>query len=323
MKRWYFITIILFIVSSYAYGQSFNIVEKYRGDPFFSSIDMLKLEFDCIRSDGYWQKSLEEQQKDDERCPLNHLKFDFRRLYKLIVKDPIAYKGNKVQLKLSIPRDNNTKEDLDALGGDISLSLIYQNKVKDKIYLANNSFNFDFVAAGYQRYYIAPSGDIFTLLLIEDDMGTAPTLWKHYKIDTNKMKFILKEMLIYAADIQFQIIPRTQFNVLTERYRLDYSRQRYEDDSCIENEKGKYYYCNEIYKYYENKLKQKIKLLDHKQKVPTDSFPALKQKMDAICLKTALPAYQEDIFPYLSNIMYCSIQQFRQEIQKTEKKLAE
>ncbi|OCG27301.1 hypothetical protein A9G11_12870 [Gilliamella sp. wkB108] len=324
MKRWYFITIILFIVSSSAYGQSFNIAKKYRGDPFFTNNNMLKLEYDCIRHSDYWQDQ-NKQKKDDERCPLNHLKFDYGSLYKLIDKDPIAYKDNNIQLRLSAPKDDNDniKEDLEVFGGKITLSLIHQNKVKDKIFLADDFFELGEYAVGYQRYYIAPSGDIYTILFVETEEGITPMLSKHYKIDTNKMEFTLKEILISAADTHFQIIYPTKFDVLTEKLQLDYSQQQ--SESCQEEIKdGEYYHCYlDLYKYYENKLKQKIKLLDHKQKVQTDSFPVLKQKMDSICLETASPIYYEDIFPYLSKMMSCSIQQFKQEIKQAEKKLTQ
>lgn len=306
MKRCSFITIILFIVSASVYGQSFNIAKKYRGDPFFSNNNMLELEHDCIRHPDYWQDE-DEKKKDDERCPLNHLTFDFSRLYKLIVKYPIAYKDNNIQLRLSKSKqDYDPNED----GGEITLSLIYQNKVKDKIFLADNFFELGEYAVGYQHYYIAPSGDIYTILFVETEEGITPMLRKRYHIDTNKMEFTLKEMLISAADTHFQIIYPTQFNVLTEKLQLDYSQQQ--SDSCQEEIKdGEYHHCYlDLYQYYENKLKQKLQ---------NQSFATLKQKMDSICLTAALPVYHKDIFPYLSKMMSCSIQQFKQEINQPEK----
>ena len=49
MKYSFYIGIIFSLFSTYCYSQSFDIDEKYRGDLFFSKIDMQKLGQDCIR----------------------------------------------------------------------------------------------------------------------------------------------------------------------------------------------------------------------------------------------------------------------------------
>ena len=96
--------------------------------------------------------------------------------------------------------NNDIESDGTIYGGDIFLSIVKDNIVKDQIYLANNYINLSYFAAAYQHYFISPEGDINTLYLIETEDGICPMFWKHYKIDNQKMKFVLQDMLVNDTD---------------------------------------------------------------------------------------------------------------------------
>ncbi|MWP62518.1 hypothetical protein [Gilliamella sp. Pas-s25] len=335
MKQKLSLGAILFMFSYCVYGQLLDINSKYRGEPFFMSVDMHQLQQDCARNeDEYNQLDKKEKIKYDSRCPLNNLKFDFKRLDKLIDEDPIAYNGNDFQLKLSIspinPKNKN-EEDLPNLGRDITLSLISKNQVIDKLFLANNSFsNNPNLWNGYQHYYIAPSGDIYTLLSIksepiEDESGTFPTLWKHYNIDTSNMKFVLKEMQINMPEATYHIIYPNQFNIKFHEGAVEYGLTLEESIALFEQSSkdgsSDYSLATRVYRYYQDQLKEKIKLLDS-NKQQQDSLLALKQNINTACLITTAPIYESDIEPYLDKVLTCLIEQHRQAIKHVEDELA-
>ncbi|SCB72096.1 hypothetical protein GA0061081_10143 [Gilliamella bombicola] len=325
---------ILFMFSYCVYGQLLDINSKYRGEPFFMSVDMHQLQQDCARNeDEYNQLDKKEKIKYDSRCPLNNLKFDFKRLDKLIDEDPIAYNGNDFQLKLSIspinPKNQN-EEDLPNLGRDITLSLISKNQVIDKLFLANNSFsNNPNLWNGYQHYYIAPSGDIYTLLSIksepiEDESGTFPTLWKHYNVDTSNMRFVLKEMQINMPEATYQIIYPNQFNTKFHEGAVEYGLTLEESialfDQSSKDGSSDYSLASRVYHYYQDQLKEKVNQLDNK-KQQQDSFTALKQNINKTCLATPAPIHESDIELYLHKVLTCLIEQDRQAIKHAEDEL--
>jgi len=275
----------------------------------------------------------------DKLCPVEkiNLKFDFEGLYKFIYKEPvIIYNGKDFQLTLSMSEDyedyedNEDNEDNDIesgvtiFGGGISLSIVKDNIVKDQIYLANNSIYLSDFAVAYQRYFISPEGEIYTLYLIETEEGITPMFWKHYKIDDEKMKFVLQDMKVNVTDgidgIQYQIIYPNQFNVISNKpvTKIDHKELK----SC-ENEydKEEYYGCYlDVYNHYNNKLKQKINLLNKKNNMIKKSYSTLQQKMASDCLKLSPPVYgdREETDPYLSKVMFCLIQNYKQEITDIE-----
>ena len=322
MKYSHYLVSLCLLFSTYCYSQHYQIEDKYRGDPFFRKINMNKLEKDCTYPPNYWQLSGSKQEKIQKLCPLNNLKFDFEGLYKFIYKEPvIIYNGQDFQLTLSMPLNEHDIAPETILGREISLSIISDNIVKDKIYLANNSIYLSDFAVAYQRYFISPEGEIYTLYLIETEEGITPMFWKHYKIDDKKMKFVLQDMKVNVTDgIQYQIIYPNQFNVISNKpvTKIDHKELK----SC-ENEydKEEYYGCYlDVYNHYNNKLKQKINLLNKKNNMIKKSYSTLQQKMASDCLKLPPPVTgnRRKTDPYLSKVMFCLIQDYKQEITDIE-----
>ena len=269
MKYTHYLASLCLLFSTYCYSQDYQIEDKYRGDPFFRKINMNKLEKDCTYPLDYWQLDDLKKQKIHDLCPLHNLKFDFTSLHKFIYKEPvIIYNGQDFQLTLSMSENYNIESDGTIFGGDIFLSIVKDNIVKDRIYLANNHISFpdyDFLAVGYQHYFISPEGEVNTLYLIEDEDGICPMFWKHYKIDNKKMKFVLQDMLLNTiVGVQYQIIYPNQFNVISNQPATKIDPK--ELKSCEDKyDKEEYYSCYiDVYNYYNNRLKQKINLLNKK-----------------------------------------------------------
>ena len=221
-------------------------------------------------------------------------------------------------------QDDDIESSATIYGGDIFLSIVKDNIINDQIYLANNYIYFSDVAVGFQRYYISPEGEVYTLYLQEDDIGTSPILWKHYKIDNQKMKFVLQDMLVSVTDgVQYQIIYPNQFNVISNKLvtKIDPKELK----SCEDKyNKEEYYSCYiDIYNHYNNRLKQKINLLNKSNNTIKKSYLKLQQKMDSDCLMLPPPVPGDRKTPhYLSNVMFCLIQNYKQEITNIEKQLA-
>ena len=209
-------------------------------------------------------------------------------------------------------------------GGEIFLSIVKSNVVKDKIYLANNFIDLSNDAVAYQRYYISPQGEVYTLYLIETEEGIFPMLWKHYKIDNQKMKFVLQDMLVNVTDgVQYQIIYPNQFNVISNKPVTKIEPK--ELKSCEdEYNKEEFYDCYlDVYNHYNSRLKQKINLLNKNNNIIKKSYLKLQQKITSDCLMLPPPVSGDEAFdPYLSHITFCLIQNYKQEITNIEKQLA-
>ena len=326
MKYSYYLVLLYLLFSTNCYSQHYQIEDKYRGDPFFRKININKLEKDCTYPLDYWQLDSTKQQEADKLCPLNNLKFDFEGLYEFIYKKPvILYNVKGLQLTLSMSENNDVESGFTILGGEIFLSIVKDNIVKDQIYLANNFIYLSDVAVGFQRYYISPAGEVYTLYLIETEEGICPMLWKHYKIDNQKMKFVLQDMLVNISDgPQYQIIYPNQFNVISNKPVTKIDPQKLK--SCEdEYNKEEYHSCYiDVYNHYNNRLKQKINLLNKKNNTVKKSYLKLQQKMASSCLELPPPVSgnRGETDPYLSKVMFCLIQNYKQEITDIEKQLA-
>ena len=331
MKYSYYLASLCLLFSAYCYSQHYQIDDKYRGDPFFRKIDMNKLEKDCTYPPNYWQLDNSKQQEVDKLCPVekNNLKFDFAGLYKFIYKEPvILYNGKDFQLTLGMFRDNqdnDVESGVTIHGGDIFLSIVRNNIVEDQIFLADNFIDLADYVVAYQRYFISPQGEVYTLYLIETEEGIFPMLWKHYKIDNQKMKFVLQDMLINVSNgVQYQIIYPNQFNVISNKPVTKIEPK--ELKSCEdEYDKEEYYSCYlDVYNHYNNRLKQKINLLNKSNNTIKKSYSKLQQKMASSCLELPPPVSgnRGETDPYLSNVMFCLIQNYKQEITNIEKQLA-
>ena len=329
MKYSHYLVPLCLLFSTYCYSQHYQIEDTYRGDPFFRKIDMNKLEKDCTYPPNYLQSIYDSKEQEvDKLCPVkkNNLKFDLKELYKFIYKEPvIIYNGQDFQLTLSMSENNDIESDGTIYGGDIFLSIVKDNIVKDRIYLANNYINLSDFAAAQQHYFISPEGEIYTLYLIETEDGICPMFWKHYKIDNKKMKFVLQDMLVNVTDgVQYQIIYPNQFNVISNKPVKKIDSQ--ELKSCEdEYDKEEYYSCHiDVYNHYNNRLKQKINLLNKSNNTIKKSYSKLQQKMASSCLELPPPVSgnRRKTDPYLSKVMFCLIQNYKQEITNIEKQLA-
>ena len=149
-------------------------------------------------------------------------------------------------------------------------------------------------------------------------------IYQVYKIDNQKMKFVLQDMLVNVTDgVQYQIIYPNQFNVISNKPATKPNPKALK--SC-ENEydKEEYHRCYlDVYNYYENRLKQKINLLNKKNNTINKSYSTLQQKMASDCLEFPPPVSgdRNETDPYLSKVMFCLIQNYKQEITDIEKAL--
>ena len=318
MKYSYYLASLCLLISSHCYSQHYQIEDKYRGDPFFRKINMNKLEKDCTYPLDYWQLDNTKQKEIDKLCPLNNLKFDFTSLHKFIYQGPrVIYNGQDFQLTLSMPLNEYDIAPETILGREISLSIINDNIVKDKIYLANNFMSIGELSVAYQRYYISPQGDIYTLYLGESDAGILPILWKHYQIDTQTMKFKLIQIDWGSVKIT---LPDNFTALPNPEQKVNYKDKEFK--KCLKDETSEGCFDFKVYFYYLEQLKLKIELLTKKQKDKKNRFSLFKQKLDKKCLATPLPFDDDELHHYLNNLYSCEIKGFKEELSRVEKQLA-
>ena len=318
MKYTHYLASLCLLFSTYCYSQDYQIEDKYRGDPFFRKINMNKLEKDCTYPLNYWQLDYSKREEIDKLCPLNYLKFDFTSLHKFIYQGPrVIYNGQDFQLTLSMPLNEYDIAPETILGREISLSIINDNIVKDKIYLANNFMSIGELSVAYQRYYISPQGDIYTLYLGESDAGILPILWKHYQIDTQTMKFKLIQIDWGSVKIT---LPDNFTALPNPEQKVNYKDKEFK--KCLKDETSEGCFDFKVYFYYLEQLKSKIELLTKKQKDKKNRFSLFKQKLDKKCLATPLPFDDDELHHYLNNLYSCEIKGFKEELSRVEKQLA-
>ena len=360
MKYSHYLVPLCLLFSTYCYSQDYQIEDKYRGDPFFRKIDMNKLRKDCTYPPNYRQLSEYEQKKIYDDCPLRSLEFDFTSLHEFIYKEPVViYNGKDFQLTLSMPVSEwEYKNDVGPeyiLEREISLSIINNNIVKDKIYLANNFIDLtlpsDYANNTYSRsdyqnsyisprgdrfqfqnytefshgemaylyYYISPQGDIYTLSLLETDDGIIPQTWKHYQIDTETMKF----KLIQIDRGKVKITLPDNFTVYSDPdHTANYKSEEFK--KCLKDRTNEGCFDSEIYLYYLDQLKPKMELLAKQQKHKKNNFSLFKQQLDKKCLDELNPfGDDDDLNWYIDTTLYvCEIEGFKEVLSLVEKQLA-
>ncbi|KFA58296.1 hypothetical protein GAPWKB11_1793 [Gilliamella apicola] len=318
MKHLFYIGIIFSFFSTCCYSQQFNIEKKYRGNSFLNKVDMQKLEKDCTLPLNYWEVDELKQAEIDKRCPLHKFGNYFDHVFDSVDKSKVIYQKNGLTLKLSKEDFSLEEERSNYSGAKLTLSLIQNNEIKDQITLANTFTNItNFLAVGYQYYYIAPSGDIYTLSLFEMDSGVGPQTWKHYKIDEKKLKFDLLQ--IYYGS--YQITYPDDFSVVPNPDDIiDYNSSEFLE--CLNNETDEECNTEHIYFYYLDLLKQKTTLLVKKKKAPKNNLPLIKKKIDKLCLSKYSILYDDINSYYPTEVFLCEIKELKQEIKQAEIKLA-
>ena len=321
MKYSFYIGIIFSLFSTYCYSQSFDIDEKYRGKPFFSKIDMQKLEQDCTFPLNYPELDYSKQVEVNKRCPL-YYNFSnyFSNVNHLVDKKTMIYQKNDLILELNKENFSYKREDSVFSGSKLILSLIKNNKIKGKIILANDFYNeTTLLSVGYQYYYIAPSGDIYTLSLMETDSGIGPLIWIHYKIDEKSLKFNLVQIYKY----RYQITLPDNLTILPNPDKDEYY-EKGQFERCLKNETEDGCNLEDIYLYYLQQLKQKTGQLAQKANATKNLFTPLKKKRDKLCLNKNDLLDNDYLFPNLNyyEFILCEIKQLKQDINSIEKELA-
>lgn len=319
MIRFFSIGIVLLLLSTNSYSQLFEIPEEYRGDSYISTANMKKIERDCVLPNDYWDMNDSQRKEIDRKCTLNHLEFDFSGLYNLIDKSTVIFENDTLKLVLHKEYfDYKIKGDL-YVGAKLILSLVKGEFVKDQIILANNFMNqSNSFLLGYQYFYIAPSGDIYILMATESEDRIEPQLWEHYKIDTKNFRFIVSKL----HKGRYQIAYPGVFNILTDPNKnVNYDDKDFLE--CLNNEFKENCSNEDIYVYYFEQLKHKTEELDQKENIDKSSFPALKKRLDKLCLKKRAPSNEDKLVNYLNEITQCEIKNLKQNLKQIEDSLAD
>ncbi|OCG23042.1 hypothetical protein A9G11_06580 [Gilliamella sp. wkB108] len=278
---------------------------------------MQKLEQDCTLPLNYEELDASKQAEIDKRCWLHNFNFD---LHNLIDKKTVIYQKNDLILELNKENFNYTQEDGIYSGSKLILSLIKNNEIKDKIILANGFSNeTTLLSVGYQYYYIAPSGDIYTLSFMEMDNGIVPQIWIHYKIDEKRLKFNLVQIYKY----RYQITLPDNLTVFPNPDKEGYY-QKGQFERCLKNESEEGCNLEDIYLYNLQQLKQKAGQLVQKANTTKNLFTPLKKKRDKLCLNKNNLLDNDDLFPNLNRneLILCEIKQLKQDINSVKKELA-
>jgi hypothetical protein len=161
-------------------------------------------------------------------------------------------------------------------------------------------------------YYIDKSLNIWLLKHHVTEDGTGISLWAHYKIDQNAMKFTPKQ--IYTS--------HTKVNFPDNFVVKDNEQNQNELEVCLKDESKKvdwYSDCNnQIYLYYVDKLKQKIALLDKKKKAKSSRFQSFKKKSAQLCLNKQPQLDNDRFYFFINEVFSCEIAQLKREINQIE-----
>lgn len=197
MKISYYLGLLLLTCTSFCYGDTYIIDEKYTGAPFVKNGDVSG----CGFSYDYWQDLTNEERKlVAEGCSLNTTKFNFNKLYDLIDKNTVIYRDGDFELIMDRKHQESDKKDkiiydynnpIEDIVYKINLSLVYKKQIKSSITLASYSYNSD--RAFYlksQYYYIDASGDIYIISLKDYSTHIEDINRIHYKIDKENLNFV-------------------------------------------------------------------------------------------------------------------------------------
>jgi hypothetical protein len=319
MRNLLFIEIILF--SFYCYGQEFKIIENYEGKSVLNTINISKLEKDCEKSNDFWHFTNAEREKILERCPINRIASYFDNLYEIINNKIVIYDVNELKLTINKKLYNKTVNNKISPVKELNLSLFHKGKLKDKIILANSSYDVEgYYWLSNQYYYISPSKDVYLLLVKDIDTSVKPIFWKHYQIDKKDLQFQLKELLIDEG-YKYQIIYPYKFEILEgalekSKYNIDKLKTCYREQFSTN--------CSiDSYRYYHNLLSQKVISLKDKKTNFNESIDKIDKQINEICLLIPAPNYYYETEEFTYNITKCLTEQLNKKIEKLAQTLLE
>ncbi|OCG16186.1 hypothetical protein A9G24_04985 [Gilliamella sp. App6-5] len=319
MRNLLFIEIILF--SFYCYGQEFKIIENYEGKSVLNTINISKLEKDCEKSNDFWHFTNAEREKILERCPINRIASYFDNLYEIINNKIVIYDVNELKLTINKKLYNKTVNNKISPVKELNLSLFHKGKLKDKIILANSSYDVEgYYWLSNQYYYISPSKDVYLLLVKDIDTSVKPIFWKHYQIDKKDLQFQLKELLIDEG-YKYQIIYPYKFEILEgalekSKYDIDKLKTCYREQFSTN--------CSiDSYRYYHNLLSQKVISLKDKKTNFNESIDKIDKQINEICLLIPAPNYYYETEEFTYNITKCLTEQLNKKIEKLAQTLLE
>ncbi|OCG54568.1 hypothetical protein A9G36_08080 [Gilliamella sp. Choc6-1] len=311
MKNLFFINIVLFLFSFCCYSQEIDVIENYKGKSFLNSIDISKLTKDCEKTDNFWHITNTEREEILERCPINQMASYFNNLYEIIRNNIVIYDVNDLKLTINKKIYNKTVNNKIYPVKELNLSIFHKGNFKDKITLANSSYDVEgYYWLSNQYYYISPSKDVYLLLVKDIDTSVKPIFWKHYQIDEKDLQFQLKELLIDEG-YKYQIIYPYKFEILEgtlekSKYNIDKLKTCYQEKYSTN--------CSiDSYRYYHNLLSQKIISLKNKKTNFNESIEKIDKQINEICLLIPAPNYYEtEEFTY--NITKCLVEQLNKKI---------
>lgn len=315
MKNLFFINIVLFLFSFCCYSQEIDVIENYKGKSVLNKIDITKLAKDCKKNDDFWHITNTEREEILERCQINQMASYFDNLYEIIRNNIVIYDVNDLKLTINKKIYNKTVNNKIYPVKEFNLSIFHKGNFKDKIILANSSYDVEgYYWLSNQYYYISPSKDVYLLLVKDIDTSVKPIFWKHYQIDEKDLQFQLKELLIDEG-YKYQITYPDQFKILegsleTSKFQINKLKTCYQEEYSTG--------CSiDSYRYYHDILSQKTISLKDKKTNLNESIDEIDKQINKICLSIAAPNYYYETEGFTYNITKCLVEQINKKIDQT------
>ena len=172
----------------------------------------------------------------------------------------------------------------------------------------------DFGFTDELSYFIDKQFNIWLINHGVTEEGYWLSLWAHYKIDPQKLKFEAITVKTSGEQINFP-------DNLVVFANADYDKNSIQQ--CLKEEFNNECHDGNIYTYYLNEIKKNTALLVKKSQAPKNAFSLFKKKLDRSCLTMPRFDYiKGDPFPYFNDLYSCEIEGLKQELIRIEKELA-
>ena len=172
----------------------------------------------------------------------------------------------------------------------------------------------DFGFTDELSYFIDKQFNIWLINHGVTEEGYWLSLWAHYKIDPQKIKFDAITVKTKTEQIDF---PDNLIVFVNPDYDENSGQLCLEEELNIE--------CSEPNTYidYFNEAKKNTALLVKKSKAPKNAFSLFKKKLDQTCI--TMPRFnnnEQGVLPYFKYLYLCEVNGLKQELIRIEKELA-
>lgn len=175
-----------------------TIDKNWNGDTLISDINFINsINSSCKLNTAFFDRSEKQIKKDNEKCALSKIKFNYEKLDSLKNKVIVGKLNSEIELFINKSQSKNSEN------ADLSYQTtlyVEKNKIILDSIVIYQSFNYSEALTVKTKYYYLNKDNIYLLDFAEDESGSSADKWEHYKINSKGKISLIKQNLFSQED---------------------------------------------------------------------------------------------------------------------------